>query len=313
MIEADNLEQVKGKSILDIINAPHNKEFSSLVKNVFKGKTGKLEFEITGLKGTSRWLDTHAIPLKDAKGKIISMLGVTRDISENKKAREAIKQTNEQLRQLTAHLQVIREEERKRIGREIHDELGQQLTAIKMDVVWIDKKMPAETIAIKNKLKNVISLLDGSNQSVRRILSELRPAILDEYGLLEAMEWLGTQFTANTGIPVIFSCAEQEIKAPIPVATCIYRVYQEAFTNITRHARAKKVCTSLNILEQSIVVTINDDGKGFNPDSFQKKSFGILGMKERVLSLKGEFELIASPGKGTTIKIKLPYVNPINN
>jgi len=204
-------------------------------------------------------------------------------------------------------LQGIREEERKRIGREIHDELGQQLTAIKMDVVWIDKKIPEETIALKNKLKNIITLLDGSNQSIRRILSELRPVILDDHGLLEAMEWLGNQFTANTGIPVKFSCSETEIKLPEKITTCIFRVYQEAFTNITRHSCAESVFTFLNIVDDTIVVTIVDDGKGFDIDFVQnKKSFGIFGMKERVLSLNGKFELISSPGKGTKIIMILP-------
>lgn len=314
MIEADGLEQVKGKSVLGIVNEPYQKLFQDLIKNCFKGKPGTLEFEITTLKGTVRWLDTHAVPLKDTKGKIISLLGVTRDITESKKTREKIKNTTEQLRQLTAHLQSIREEERKRIGREIHDELGQQLTAIKMDVVWIDKKIPEETTALKTKLKNIIGLLDGSNQSIRRILSELRPVILDDHGLIEAMEWLGRQFTANTGIAVKFTCTETEIKATEPIATCIFRVYQEAFTNITRHAKANTVATSLRVTDGNIAVMIADDGKGFKTESVQNnQSFGIFGMKERVLSLNGKFELISSSGKGTKIIITLPYANYKNS
>ena len=177
-----------------------------------------------------------------------------------------------------------------------------------MDVVWIDKKMPAETIALKTKLKNIIGLLDGSNQSIRRILSELRPVVLDDYGLIEAMEWLGRQFTTNTGIPVKFVSSEAEIKAPELIATCIFRVYQEAFTNITKHARAKAISTSLDIIDDTIVVIIEDDGKGFKIESAQSnKSFGIFGMKERVLSLDGKFELFSSPGRGTKIVITLPY------
>src|SRR6185369_8000827 len=133
------------------------------------------------------------------------LMGVGIDFSERKMAQEEIEKTTEKLRELTAHLLSVREEERKRIGREIHDELGQQLTAIKMDVSWIDKKIPEPTAVIKNKLKNIITLLDGSNQSIRRILSELRPGILDDYDLVEALEWLDDQFTANTGIAVKFN------------------------------------------------------------------------------------------------------------
>src|SRR5258708_34844134 len=152
-----------------------------------------------------------------------------------------MKQSYKEIRRLTEHLQKIREEERTSIAREIHDELGQQLTAIKTDVAWIDKKTAEETTDIKRKLKNIIELLDGSNQSIRRILSELRPRILDDYGLAEAIEWLSRQFTETTGIPVKCTTPEKDIKVSEQIATCIFRVCQQAFTNITRHALAKNV------------------------------------------------------------------------
>ncbi|CAN5597500.1 hypothetical protein BH10BAC3_BH10BAC3_33320 [soil metagenome] len=235
------------------------------------------------------------------------LMGVGLDFSERTRAQQKIKETTEQLRHLTTHLQTVREEERKRIGREIHDELGQQLTAIKMDIAWIDKKIPEETVLLKSKLKNVIGLLDGSNKSIRRILSELRPGILDDRGLLDAIEWLGRQLTANAGIPVQFTSNESDIKLPEQISTCIFRVYQEALTNIIRYANAGKVLTSLRIAGDNIEVSIADDGKGFDPNSVQSdKSFGILGMKERVHSLGGKFELTSSVGKGTKISISLP-------
>ncbi|MDQ6845740.1 MAG: PAS domain S-box protein, partial [Bacteroidota bacterium] len=175
------------------------------------------------------------------------LMGVGIDISERIVAQEKIKQTSDQLRHLALHLQTIREEERKRIGREIHDELGQQLTAIKMDVAWIDKKTPEKTKDIKNKLKNIIELLDGSNKSIRRILSELRSGILDDHDLLGAIEWLGKQFTASTGVPVRFSFPGKGIKVSVPVANCIFRLYQEAFTNITRYAHANEVLVAIQV------------------------------------------------------------------
>jgi len=298
------------KNPADFINAVHPDDRPFLFeayKNVIHTSVMNITYRIIRLDGAIRWISAKTNVVVNAEGSSIEY-GYAEDITERKKAEEEIKNTNEQLRQLTAHLQSIREDERKRIGREIHDELGQQLTAIKMDVVWIDKKMPAETIALKTKLKNIIGLLDGSNQSIRRILSELRPVVLDDYGLIEAMEWLGRQFTTNTGIPVKFVSSEAEIKAPELIATCIFRVYQEAFTNITKHARAKAISTSLDIIDDTIVVIIEDDGKGFKIESAQSnKSFGIFGMKERVLSLDGKFELFSSPGRGTKIVITLPY------
>jgi PAS domain S-box-containing protein len=235
------------------------------------------------------------------------LLGVGIDFSERMKAQEKIRETSEQLRLLTAHLQSVREEERKRIGREIHDELGQQLTAVKMDVVWIDKKITEEQPLLKTKLKNVIALLDGSHQSIRRILSELRPGILEDHGLLEALKWLGRQLTENRGIPVEFNCSEKEVKVSGSIATCIFRVYQEALTNISRYAAPEKVVGSLSIVDHTITVIISDNGKGFDPAIVEvNKSFGIMGMKERVISLGGTFELLSSPGNGTSIIMSLP-------
>ena len=169
------------------------------------------------------------------------------------------------------------------------------------------KKTPDEKTLEKNKLKNIISLLDGSNQSVRRILSELRPAILDDYGLVEALEWLHKQFTLSTSIAVDFINKENELKLPEPIATCIFRICQEAFTNITKYSQADKVLTSVSIVHDTVLVTIEDNGKGIDTASMQnKKSFGILGMKERILSLNGSFELVSKPGEGTKITIILP-------
>jgi PAS domain S-box-containing protein len=308
MIEADNEQQVLGHRMTELVDEKYRVGFNWLSKNVFSGNSGTFEFEVTGLKGGHRWLETRAVPLKDAGGKITSLLGVTRDITERKKAEEEINNSNEQLRQLTAHLQNIREEERKRIGREIHDELGQQLTAIKMDVVWIDKKIPEETITVKAKLNNIITLLDGSSESIRKILNELRHGILEDNGLLEALEWQGNQFTESTGIPVKFITTETVIELPLQIADCIFRVYQESLTNIMRYAQAGKVISSFHIEENKIIFTVEDDGKGFDTLAIQsKKSFGILGMQERAHSLNGKFTIDSAEGKGTKIIISLPY------
>ena len=217
------------------------------------------------------------------------------------------KRREEEIRRLASHLQDIREDERKRIGREIHDELGQQLTAIKMDVAWVNKKIPNEPALIKNKMKNVINLLNSSNQSIRRILNELRPNILENHGFIESVESLGRQFTKNTGIPVVFKSPDIEPKLSESVITAIFRIYQETLNNITKYAYASKVLTTLSINEDILIFTIKDDGHGFDPLIISsKKSFGILGMKERIILLGGHFEIISSSGNGTKITVSLP-------
>jgi signal transduction histidine kinase len=164
-------------------------------------------------------------------------------------------------------------------------------------------------VNIKNRLENILELLDGSNQSLRRILSELRPGILDDYGLIDGLDFLNRQFATTTGINVEFSTIEISVKMAEEINTCIFRIYQEALTNIAKYAEAKKVITSLTIMDDVIIVSIEDDGNGFEPKEVQNnKSFGLLGMKERVYSLNGTFNLISSPGNGTKISILLPYI-----
>ncbi len=294
-------EELIGVNIRKLIDPEQLKRKPMRFEELLIGNQVFSERNMLHKNGTIIQVEANVKMLPDGR-----ILAIARDITERKKAEEEIKQTSEQLRQLTAHLQIIREEERKRIGREIHDELGQQLTAIKMDVAWIDKKTSKEDI-IKTKLKNIITLLDGSNLSIRKILNELRLAVLDDHGLIDALEWLGRQFTSQTRIPLSFHSSESDLKLEETVATCIFRVFQEALTNITKYARAGKVVSSLNCTNDKITLEIEDNGKGFDTAMLKNKtSFGILGMKERVTSLNGDFKLISSPGSGTKIIISLP-------
>ncbi len=241
------------------------------------------------------------------------LVGVGIDFSERVRVQKEIEETSEKLRDLTVHLLNVREEERKRIGREIHDELGQQLTAIKMDVAWIDKQIEVEAPPLKEKLKNIIKLLDGSNSSIRRILNELRPYILDNYGLSEALKWLGQQFSTNTGIPVSFLSDNFDNNLPEVIATCVFRIYQEALTNITRYANAQIVKTSLEVKDNLLLLYIEDNGAGFDPVvQLKGKKFGVLGMKERVFSLGGIFEITSTPGVGTKIFVSIPIDSDSN-
>ncbi|MBG9377726.1 PAS domain S-box protein [Panacibacter sp. DH6] len=229
------------------------------------------------------------------------------DFTERLLIQNEIEQTTEKLRQLTAHLQSVREEERKRIGREIHDELGQQLTAIKMDIAWIDRKT-TDASPVKGKIKNIIQLLDQSNRSVRRILNELRSNILDMYGIVDALDWLGNQFTTLTKVKLTFHKPATTINTTEAVTTCLFRIYQEALNNIAKYAKAKHVVTWLTDENGTITLTVSDDGVGFEHNQMPANDkFGMLGMRERVLSLGGEF-IVKLPGKGVTIKAILPNI-----
>jgi PAS domain S-box-containing protein len=231
----------------------------------------------------------------------------THDITELAKAEEALLQTNKQLRELTVHLQEIREEERKHISREIHDELGQQLTALKLDLSWIAKKMMTREEAIVTKIKSSLDVINDTIQTVRRLATELRPAMLDELGLAEAILWHASEFSKRTGIVVDFETNVDETVFPPDISISFFRILQEALTNIARHAEASDVTCKLHLADHFLLLQICDNGKGFHPDNAgDKKSLGLLGIKERVEMLRGHYHLSSEPMKGTKLTVNVP-------
>jgi len=236
-------------------------------------------------------------------------LVLANDVTDKIKAREALEASNETLRQLTSHLQEVREEERKHIAREIHDELGQQLTVIKMDVSWIKKKSdPANTMLIK-KIDELLELLDDTVKTVRELSSRLRPSLLDDLGLVAAIEWHLNDFRQRTGLAIEADLPEYEIELPEPVTTALFRILQESLTNVARHSGAKKAVVKLEKENDNVILSIQDDGKGYT-ESFDsgKKTLGILGMKERAAMIGGVYTIQGFPGKGTLVSVSVPVV-----
>ena len=222
-------------------------------------------------------------------------------------AENEMQEMNEQLRNLAAHLQNVREEEQTRISREIHDELGQMLTAIKMDVTSADKKLKTAPEIASATLVRVLEMVDTTVKTIRRIASELRPSILDDLGLIEALEWQCSEFGKRNQIKCSFTCSDSILTIHREIAIGLYRIFQEALTNIARHSGASHVTATLQIEPQQLIMTIADDGKGFDPDAVKaKKSLGLVGIKERALMMKGKLITETAPGKGTTIRIIVP-------
>ena len=233
----------------------------------------------------------------------------TRKMQKDKLAAEKeMQELNKQLRSLTAHVQNVREEEQARIAREIHDELGQMLTAIKMDIASADKKMERSAPDAKNHLSDAMSLVDNIIKSVRKIASELRPGILDDLGLEAALDWQSQEFERhNPDIKCLFYSSVQDVQIEKNIATGLYRIYQESLTNIARHAGATKVKAELTHIDDQLILTVADNGNGFNYEEVKnKKTLGLVGMKERALIIKGELTADSVPGKGTTITITVP-------
>ncbi|MFT3934304.1 MAG: PAS domain S-box protein [Chitinophagaceae bacterium] len=235
-------------------------------------------------------------------------LGLSIDITEKKKAEALLKQSYEDIRELATHLQDIREEERAAIAREIHDELGQQLTGLKMDISWLARKKDLTEQQRDQKIKEILSFLDGTVTTVRKISSDLRPSILDDLGLVEALEWFSMEFEKRSGVSTLFIRPEQTIVVPSNIAIAFFRIFQESLTNVARHANAKNVTAQLQALNGQLVLQIKDDGKGFEPANVgHKKTLGLLGMKERTQIIGGNYSVQSSPGNGATVTVTAPF------
>lgn len=213
-------------------------------------------------------------------------------------------EVNEQLRGLSAYLQNVREDERIHIAREMHDELGQLLTSFKMDASWLRKKLADNNdSAIKEKLENMLQVIDEAVKFVRKLASELRPSILDDLGLVPALEWHSMEFEKRYNIKTIFKSQVPELSMSSVVATGLFRMYQESLTNVARHSDAKSVTANLRIIHNELILSISDDGKGFDTSQVNKNTLGLLGMKERAAMIGGKLEIISETGRGTTVII----------
>jgi signal transduction histidine kinase len=252
--------------------------------------------------------------LRDEQGNVITILSFVHNVTERKKAEKTLQQSYEEIRLLTEHLQNIREEERTYIAREIHDELGSHLTVLKMDVSWLKKKLNDAGESIKQKIRDLIDMLDATVKSVRRISSELRPNLLDNLGLPAAIEWHLKEFEKRSGMKIIFNEPEEELNVPHSIKNCMFRIFQESLTNVARHAEAKKVKVELLQKNDELILRIEDDGKGFDKEkAAEKQTLGILGMRERATMMGGNYEINSVPGKGTTVTVVLPCKNEKTN
>ena len=242
-----------------------------------------------------------------------AILFISRDIAERRDFEEKLKQRTNQLRNLASKLQSIREEERKMISREIHDELGQMLTVLKIQISLLSNKITDNDI-IKAKFKSVEKLIDNSIESVQKISSKLRPGLLDELGLIPAIEWQTQDFMDNTGIDCEYILPKEEIILDQEKSTALFRIFQESIFNTARHANASKIYINLQEINNDLVLEVIDNGKGITQNQLSDpKSLGLLGMKERALILGGSVEIKSSMNNGTIVKAVIPLVDHKSN
>jgi PAS domain S-box-containing protein len=246
---------------------------------------------------------------RDAEGQPQHFISVIEDITEMKRAEQELRASSEQLRNLAAHLLSVREDERARISREVHDELGQSLTAVKMDLAWLEGRLPRRNGQMLKRIRSTRQLADSMIQSIRRISTELRPAVLD-LGLAAAVEWQVQEFQARSGIQCTVRLLTREVVAS-NASTAMFRIFQETLTNVARHANATRAEVVLQRQRDGLVLLIRDNGRGFDQaDPSPSKSLGLLGMRERAAILGGRVNVISALGKGTTVTAWIPLPSP---
>jgi len=253
----------------------------------------------------TRLADICMVPISHRrKGAVIA---IANDITERINVEKNLLQSQEQLRHLIFHQDSVREEERTRIAREIHDEFGQVLTYMRIDLMWMKKKMPESMHVFSDKVQELIETVDQTLESITKIATDLRPRILDDLGLLTAIEWQAREFRKHHDIQVELSFNPVEMTVSPTSTTAIFRIFQEALTNAARHAKATVVNVSLVQNNSSFILEVQDNGVGCTQCKLENpSSLGLIGIRERIMFLGGTLKITSTEGKGTTIYASIP-------
>ena len=304
------------KSITEIIGEKYSKFFlgrdSSLTACPFKKmkKTGKHEEKEFYLSERDAWLSISADPVVDDHGNLTRGVIIIKDVTENKHSRDQLRALNEQLRDLAGHLQTLREEERIVISHDIHDELGQKLSGLKFELMYLQNLLSGNEErdrSLFEKVRSISQLIDSLIQWSRDLMTSLRPSILDDMGIEATLEWLVKEFQRRLQIPCILNVLLKNFRPGDALAIAIFRICQECLTNISRYAHATSVTINLQKIDDNIILEVIDNGIGITEDQIKNsKSYGLIGMRERAIMLGGEFIIMGEEGKGTTVTVTIP-------
>jgi two-component system sensor histidine kinase UhpB len=260
------------------------------------------------MDGTPIRIEGHYLCVYDQRGHITGHLGIQRDITDRHRSAEEIARSREELRALAAHLETVREEERTRIARELHDELGQALTGLKLDLAWIERRLNRHSLSeTGERCASLLGRLDEVMIQVRRIITELRPSVLDQLGLADAIEWLAQDFAARTGLELDLRIACACELPPDAMASAVFRILQEALNNVAKHANAHHLRVDLRTDADSLWLDVSDDGRGITREEQRgSRSLGLLGLRERAIAWGGTVTITGGPTSGTTVALRLP-------
>jgi two-component system sensor histidine kinase UhpB len=271
------------------------------------GRPGEDEMRLRRADGEYRWFLVRTVPLRNEKGHIVKWYGTSTDIEDRKRAADALHDTAGKLQALTRRLVELQEKERREIALELHDRVGQSLTAMRIDMDLIRTRLnERDDPLIRARNDDCLQLIESVFQAVRNVMYELRPPMLDDYGLVASLQWYAKQFTVRTGIGAEIRGVEGWRCGP-EVEIALFRIAQEALNNVARHSRAKNVLIDLRGTAEEAVFTIEDDGAGLGRERgrVKKTGYGLATMRERAKAVGGTFEATSEKRRGTRITVKL--------
>jgi PAS domain S-box-containing protein len=301
------MQDYSGKSLTEVFGEKQGKKFLSRIRKVIK-KGKSLDYEYNMQTPTGKiWYLSNQTRVCNKSGELIGVQVLAQDITERKKTEEKLIKATRDLRELTYHLQDVREDERAKIAQDLHDDFGQRLTALKIEASSLRLKIDKPSEAIEKKLDDILDQIDGTIESARRISSGMRPSILDNLGIAAAIEWQVNEFTKSTGIISTISITSGITKIDNRISTTLFRILQEALTNIAKHSKATQIEVSLKTNTEWLYLNIQDNGSGITRRRINNpKSFGLKGMKERAISSGGILKISCIKGKGTHVLLKIP-------
>lgn len=301
--------EIVSRDFADLVH-PRFRKFAErhiLRRRVEKNPPFQAEIGFLTRSGETRWLLVAAKTFIFAREPTVLITAF--DVTKRREAERQLEISHRKLQQLSRHQESVREQERTRIAREIHDELGQLLTGMKIDLSWLSHGSPKNAKDLRGRLRSATQLVDSAIETVRKIAAELRPSILDDLGLIVAIEWQIEQFQKRTGILCTRTLPEDGLLLSGKKATAIFRIFQETLTNIARHAKATRVDIKLVQDNKYLLLEIRDNGKGIEASDLARPKFGLLNIRERSEGLGGKAEISSLPGRGTTVAVRIPCKN----
>jgi PAS domain S-box-containing protein len=302
-------DEVLGRSVSMLTPRDHAEEIPQLLDRLKRGERVE-HFLTTRLRKDGRLVRVSLTvsPIKDARGRSIAAAAIARDVTAQQLAAETLARSQAQFRDFATRLRAAHEADRAFVAREIHDELGQTLTALKMDLHALPEWVPAEhREVLVSKVRDTALLIDGMVDRVRALAADLRPAVMDNQSLSAAIEWSVQRFARRSGIRCALELPPTDVHVDAGPSTDLFRILQEALTNVARHARATEVNVRLQVTPDELVLDVRDNGRGITDgERDDLHAFGLLGMRERALLWGGDVEFLAFPQGGTSVKVGIP-------